>query len=323
MSRHLAPKIRFIQRKRTPEQSKRFDLSVATGIITLVTILAFAESAVYTIGLSSGLGVDLTPYMQPLDYVKITPAWAVPMCLVLSVFVVFTHLDLLYSAETHFLDVTLKPVLDRVIRKNLFHESHGWRERIRRFLSLLSRSLGYVAWIASFLLLMLAIKKANRFAGHVVHQLPESKQIAHGQTIVLLALLAACGPAALFARGLTWYARNFRFPVLLGFRRGVSLVALAIFTIAAYNYGYYYRPVAIRLEAITRIVLKTEKADEHNPPLPTATIVEGKLLCQLADRLLLLSDQLITPTQKRPRLIVIPLSEVRSIQGQPQWLEGS
>jgi len=108
MSRHLAPKIRFIQRKRTPEQSKRFDLSVATGIITLVTILAFAESAVYTIGLSSGLGVDLTPYMQPLDYVKITPAWAVPMCLVLSVFVVFTHLDLFYSAETHFLGVTLK-----------------------------------------------------------------------------------------------------------------------------------------------------------------------------------------------------------------------
>ena len=49
-----------------------------TAILTIITILAFSNSVCEVLALGLVLQTQLTSYFSPIDYVKITPAWAGP-----------------------------------------------------------------------------------------------------------------------------------------------------------------------------------------------------------------------------------------------------
>jgi hypothetical protein len=68
-----------------------FDFTAITGILTAVTMFAFVLSVHFVEGVGMGIGLDLALYMQPLDYVVITPYW-----IALVVYALFLVIAMIY-----------------------------------------------------------------------------------------------------------------------------------------------------------------------------------------------------------------------------------
>jgi hypothetical protein len=279
------------------EKSRNLDLTAITGILTAITILAFAESAIFVYGVTLGLGLDLTIYMQPWDYVIITPSWLWTVLFILPWMIAFTFLDVLFKKYAKGVEQLTKPSLAKP------HRIMGARNRLNLFLGLLEGWWGRLIWIAFAIFVSIVLHKTSRFLP--IHPTPIQ--------LIPWQFWAGFGPPALSVRFFVWLFRKFHLPVSLPYKN-LLLALLASLSIAALTYGYFYFALeALTSTASTRISLKAENND--NFPLYMNRIIRGTILFKLTDRLLVLSQISDSKKLRRNRsIIVIPLTEVRLIE---------
>jgi hypothetical protein len=287
MSPQPFPLRRSVPISRQPAKPSTFDLTAITGIITAVTVLAFAQSALFVVGVSIGLGLELTVYMQPWDYVVITPAWIWAVFLILPVPIAYSYLPdlfIMYDAAAAALFKAGKQ-----LRNGFWGKFRLW--------------YGYAIWV---LLLLIIFATVGRILSAVAAQQAPSPPLR------IWHFLAAFGPPLLSFRFFMWLFPKLYRPALMIYKNLVFSIVATLLIAAPFFGFFYFADLAVNYDVLTRITLRAEVGERG--AIPYNRMVIGTILFRLTDSLLVLSPKGNAKILQPRSLIVIPLSEVRLVE---------
>jgi hypothetical protein len=270
---------------------RTFHLGEITGVLATITMLAFTESALFVYGVATGIGLDLTIYMQPLDYVIITPSWLWQVVFLLPCVICIFYLDILLKIEWRVLNEFAQRT------KRFVKRLHPLSLR-NRFGYVMAFACGPLVWIGVAIFVMIAISRTSGILS--IRPTPI--------TSIPLHFWAGFGPPALAVRLFVWLLRKYHFLGRPPYLR-LLLAFIASLPIAALTYGHFdYAVEAITSKASTHISLKAEAGEHYD------RTVRGTILFRLTDRLLVLSPEEDSKTIRPRSIIVVPLAEVRLIE---------
>lgn len=270
-----------------------FNLTAITGILTSVTIFAFVESVLFAIGMTFGLRLDVMVYMQPWDYVVITPYWLGIVLLSFPILIAMAYYpDFLFNYGN-------KEFYFRRERSliQLFKQFYRTKALWPKILLLLQRWRGPIIWIVMLVFMGLVIRKASHNLARA--PLPPVREWN---------FVAAFLPPLLSFRFFTWLLPQLPLRLPLLYKTLILPLIASLWLTAFLDGQFWFSMLALDSTALTRISLKAETGDHYN------RIVRGTILLRLTDRLLVLSPNGDSKTLQPRSLTGIPLTEVRLIE---------
>jgi len=261
-------------------------------IITGSTVAAFAASNLYVFGLSIALHHDLAIHFEVLDWVRITPAWALPAFLFYGS---MTGLFLLWGI----LQERLSPP--------------GRSGPLRRFFPS-KGSIGYLLLVGEIFLALSIAWDIVQYYAERNRSFPRTTAL-YATVLISLVITSAVDWALKRA---TANQQSFLRTILGEKYIGASVVWVGVLSFAFF-YGLLVAPSTIRNGPPTRVVLAEEKPSPEGAidkpgqkQIPQSTPkeieVEGKLIFRLSHSVLLLIKRSGSP------LVVIPEEKIKRIE---------
>ena len=278
-----------------------FEKGPLAFLITGTTAVAFAASNLYVAGFSLALRHGLAAHFELLDYLRITPAWALPAALCYGIVYIYTIAAL-----------NFRPSIPGFERLRQFLAGLGW-SRVEVEITLLAGITGIC--IATYLLNK-QLKVALPIAA-IVGTVWLSRTIPYE---IGRALKMTSADTRTFTR------------TILGERHVETTVAWLSVLSFAFFFGLLVAPTYVRGSSTTRVVLAVEipkmEGAVRSPGLetslkltPNEPEVEGILVFRLSHSVLLLTKRHGSP------LVVIPEERIERIESLktpvPAWLAGS
>jgi hypothetical protein len=264
-------------------------------VITGTTVVAFAASNLYVFGVSIGLHHNLASHFEILDYVRITPAWALPAGLV-------------------YLFIAAVSLGGRVSRRwsPIHYASRTvWQAMaIKFFGGLLRFDELHPGLPNAFEILFLAVFTLLSFFNHAVAvaAMCEAVLFSRAMAYLLGLVLVALSPVPTFLR------------TMLGEKTyiGTSVTWMTVLSFAFF-FGFLVDPILVRNRSMTRVVLAEEIPSLEGAIglpgqetifklTPKEVEVEGKLIFRLSHSVLLLTKRHGSP------LVVIPEEKIERIE---------
>lgn len=275
-------------------------------LITGAAVVAFAASNLFVFGVSLALHQNLSAYFEILDYVRITPAWALSALCYYCLMVFAVFLTKLHVTPNRVRKPKEEPKDDRAV----LHALPSFLE------------LGFLAFITAVIFLNYWLDKTFQwsppFGGGPTAWLDNailvtpfflSRAIAWGVGVALVDIEA--GPEK---EGLVSSTQKRSVRYLLGRKYlWVSVLATSLLSFAFFS-GLIIDPAAVRRSPLTRVILAEEIPNlEGSIGLSTAdtnfrikqreTMVQGRVIFYLSHSLLLLGE-------RHETLLAIPVEKI-------------
>jgi hypothetical protein len=281
---------------------KPTEWATATAVVTVITIIAFAASSIYVLGLTFTLsGPALAIYFSPTDYLRIAPAWAIP-----ALGTVLGLLGVIFVVQ----------VLGPLVLASWFNEP-ATIDEITKFIQKVREGQGGKALqdgkrggLPIFAILVVV-------AFVVTFRLGMDNALGVGAVVTFLLMVL------LLVLAIVAYV----LPIRGAWLRIAWLCVLFIWlTALAFFFGNWYAPYAIKEGPLSQILYESEK--------DRIAAVEGRVIFDLDRYLLMLIDdkspvsiphdsfldrltRLTQAPQLRGHVVAIPHEKIRLIQTPP------